>query len=86
MTDYIKENKIRWTEIVKQEYVGKTHWVSTVKLPSAYDGMNLGKYETMIKGYKDEWLDYTKRCETLEEAKIQHEEAKIYVMKLEESK
>ena len=71
------------SEIVKQEYVGKTHWVSTVKLPSAYDGLNLGKYETVIQGYKGEWLDYTKRCETLDEARDNHEEAKLYVLNLE---
>jgi len=53
------------TLVVKQEYVGNLHWVSTVKLGNAYDGMNLGKYETMITGYKGEWLDYQKRCETL---------------------
>jgi len=72
--------------IVKQEYVGKMFWVSTVKLPSAYDDMNLGKYETMIQGYKGEWLDYQERCDTLKEAKIQHKEAKLHVMKLEELK
>ena len=79
-------SKLRGTELVKQEYVGKMHWVSTVKLPSAYDDMKLGKYETMIQGYKGEWLDYNKRCETLEEAKIQHQEAKLYAMKLEAKK
>ena len=79
-------SKLRGEEIVKQEYVGVMHFVSTVKLGTAYDDMNLGKFETMIQGYKGEWLDYQKRCETLEEAKIQHQEAKLYAMKLEESK
>jgi len=74
---------IRSSLVVKQEYVGNLHWVSTVQLPNAYDGMKLGKYETMITGYKGEWLDYQKRCETLDEAKKQHEEAKLYAMKLE---
>jgi len=83
MTDTV--NKLRG-KIVKQEYVGKTHWVSTVKLPSAYDDMKLGNYETMIQGYKGEWLDYQERCDTLKEAEIQHEKAKIYCLKLEESK
>ena len=69
--------------VVKQEYVGNLHWVSTVRLPNAYDGMKLGKYETMITGYKGEWLDYQKRCETLDEAKKQHEEAVLYAIKLE---
>ena len=27
---------------VKQEFVGVTHWVSTMKLPSAYDDLDLG--------------------------------------------
>jgi len=84
MTDIV--SKLRGDKIVKQEYVGKTHWVSTVKLPSAYDDMKLGHYETMIQGYKGEWLDYQERCDTLKEAKIQHEEAKLYCLKLEESK
>ena len=76
------------TLIVKQEYVGNLHWVSTVRLPTAYDdhstiGFGVGKYETMITGYKGEWLDYQKRCETLDEAKKQHKEAVLYAIKLE---
>ena len=74
---------IRSSLVVKQEYVGNLHWVSTVRLPNAYDGMKLGKYETMITGYKGEWLDYQKRCETLDEAKKQHKEAVLYAIKLE---
>ena len=69
--------------VVKQEYVGNLHWVSTVRLPNAYDGMKLGKYETMITGYIGEWHDYQKRCETLDEAKKQHKEAVLYAIKLE---
>lgn len=80
MTNF--DSKLRGSEMVKQEYVGATHWVSTVKLPSAYDDMELGKFETMIQGYKGEWLDYQKRCNTLDEAKIQHEEAKLYALSL----
>ena len=71
--------------IVKQEHVGKT-WVSTVKLPKAYKfdkKYPLGKYETMILD-EGEWLDYQERCDTLREAKIQHQKALLYVM--EESK
>ena len=75
---------IRSSSVVKQEYVGKLHWVSTVKLPSAYDDMKLGKYETMITGYKGEWLDYTKRCDTWDQALVQHKEAKRYALALEE--
>ena len=32
--------------VVKQEFVGTTHWISTVQLPSAYDDLDLGKFET----------------------------------------
>ena len=45
-----------------------TYEISTVALGKAYEGMNLGKYETMIRTYKDEWLDYTSRYDTEEEA------------------
>ena len=69
--------------VVKQEFVGVTHWISTVQLPSAYDGLDLGKFETMIQGYKGEWLDYTKRCDTWDQALVQHEEAKKYALALE---
>ena len=69
-----------------QEYVGVWHWVSTVKLPSAYDGLNSERqqtYETMIQGYKGEWLDYQTRCETWVQALKQHEKAKEIALELE---
>ena len=66
-----------------QEYVGVWHWVSTVKLPSAYDGLNLGTYEKMIQGYKGEWLDYQVRCETWVQALKQHEKAKEFALESE---
>ena len=69
-----------------QEYVGLWHWVSTVKLPSAYDGLNSERqqtYETMIQGYKGEWLDYQTRCETWVQALKQHEKAKEFALELE---
>jgi len=69
-----------------QEYVGVWHWVSTVKLPSAYDGLNSERqqtYETMIQGYKGEWLDYQTRCETWVQALKQHEKAKEFALELE---
>ena len=56
-----------------------TYEVSTVALGEAYDGMNLGKYETMIRAYKDEWLDYTSRYDTEEEAIEGHIEAIRYI-------
>ena len=39
----------------------------------------LGKYETMIT-YNGKWLDYQERCDTLKQAKIQHQEALLWVM------
>ena len=39
----------------------------------------LGKYETMIT-YNGKWLDYQERCDTLQQAKIQHQEALLWVM------
>ena len=68
-----------------QEYVGVWHWVSTVKLPSDYDGLNSERqqtYETMIQGYKGEWLDYQTRCETWVQALKQHEKAKEFALEL----
>ena len=56
--------------------------VSTVSLPEAYDGMKLGAFETMIRAYKNEWLDYTSRYETEEEAIAGHIEAIRYVEEL----
>ena len=78
------KSKYRPSEIVKQEYVGKTHYVTTVKLGGAYDGTEQeGWYETMIQGYKGEWLDYQKRCRTLDEARDNHQEAKLYALNIE---
>ena len=56
-----------------------TYEISTVALGKAYEGMNLGKYETMIRTYKDEWLDYTSRYDTEEEAIEGHIEAIRYI-------
>ena len=64
--------------IVQQENVGN-YFVSTVRLP--YDMIeHLGySYETMIK-LDDEWTDYQVRCDTIEEANAQHNNAKQWVM------
>jgi hypothetical protein len=64
--------------IVQQENVGN-YFVSTVRLP--YDMIEyLGySYETMIK-LDDEWTDYQVRCDTIEEANAQHNNAKQWVM------
>ena len=56
--------------------------VSTVELPSAYDGLKLGVYETMIRGYKDDWLDFEKRSNTHEQAIRDHNEGIKFVLKL----
>ena len=48
--------------------------VSTVRLPGAYDDMNVGKFETMIED-KEGFLDYQVRSEDIEEAVYQHGEA-----------
>ena len=57
-----------------------TYEVCTDKLPEAYDGMNLGNYETMIQAYKGEWLNYTMRYDTEDEAIKGHIEAIQYVI------
>ena len=64
--------------IVQQENVGN-YFVSTVRLP--YDMIEyLGySYESMIK-LDDEWTDYQVRCDTIEEANAQHNNAKQWVM------
>lgn len=62
--------------ILKQEDVGRC-WVSTVRLPEGYEGMNLGNYETMIK-FRGEWMDYQERYDTKEEAEIGHIKAVAY--------
>ena len=56
--------------------------ISTVNLPSSYDGMKLGSFETMIQGYKGEWEDYSERYDTEEEAVKGHVRAIQYVMGL----
>ena len=64
--------------IVQQEHVGN-YFISTVRLP--YDMIEtLGySYETMIK-LDDEWIDYQVRCDTIEEANAQHNNAKQWVI------
>ena len=73
------------SRIVKQENFGQ-YFISTVRLPEAYrfelegrKSWTLGKYETMIS-LNGEWLDYQERCDTLKQAKIQHQEALLWVM------
>ena len=56
-----------------------TYEVSTVALPSGYPESDLGSYETMIRTYIDEWLDYTSRYDTEEEAIEGHIEAIRYI-------
>ena len=56
-----------------------TYQISTVELPSGYPEAKLGSYETMIEGYKGEWLDYSSRYETEEEAIAGHIEAIRYI-------
>ena len=53
--------------------------ISTVELPEGYSESELGSYETMIQTYKDEWMDYQKRYNTMEEAIAGHLEAIEYV-------
>ena len=61
-----------------------TYEVSTVALPEGYSESELGAYETMIRSYKDEWLDYQSRYDTEEEAIVGHIEAIRYVKGLHE--
>ena len=56
--------------------------VSTVELPDGYSQSKLGSYETMIQGYKGEWLDFQKRSNTHEEAVADHNEGIRFVLKL----
>ena len=60
--------------------------VSTVELPEGYSQSELGSYETMIMGYKGEWLDYQTRCNTLNEAAQDHITAIQFVKDLYEEK
>ena len=50
---------------------GNEFHISTVLLPYE-DFRGIVEYETMITK-NDEWLDYQERCDTLNEAKEQHE-------------
>ena len=59
-----------------------TYQISTVELPEGYSQSEMGAYETMIQGYKGEWLDYQKRYNTEEEAIAGHIEAITYVDQL----
>ena len=59
-----------------------TYEISTVSLPEGYSQSDLGAYETMIRAYKDDWLDYQKRYNTEEEAIAGHIEAITYVDQL----
>ena len=65
---------------MKTELYG--HEVSTVELPDGYSQSELGAYETMIQGYKREWLDFQKRSNTHEEAIADHNEGIRFVLKL----
>ena len=56
--------------------------ISTVELPEGYSESELGSYETMIRTYKDEWMDYQRRYNTMEEAIAGHLEAIQYVTTL----
>ena len=56
--------------------------VSTVELPEGYSESELGSYETMIQTYKDEWMEYCKRYDTMEDAIAGHIEAIRYVTTL----
>jgi len=68
--------------IVQQENVGD-YFISTVRLP--HDMIELGySYETMIR-VDDEWTDYQVRCNTIEEARIEHNNAKQWVMRCDVS-
>jgi hypothetical protein len=65
---------------MKTELYG--HEISTVELPEGYSQSELGSYETMIQGYKGEWLDFQKRSNTHEEAVADHNEGIRFVLKL----
>ena len=56
--------------------------VSTVELPEGYSESELGSYETMIQTYKGEWMEYSKRYDTMEDAIAGHIEAIQYVTTL----
>ena len=59
-----------------------TYEISTVSLPEGYAESRLGAYETMIRSYKNDWLDYQERYNTEEEAISGHIQAIAYVDQL----
>ena len=46
--------------------------VSTVALPEGYSQSELGAYETMIQGYKGEWMEFQERSNTISDALKDH--------------
>ena len=52
-----------------------TYQISTVELPEGYSQSDMGAYETMIQGYKGEWLDFQMRDNTIQGALRSHMEA-----------
>ena len=52
--------------------------ISTVSLGEAYEGLNLGKYETMVYDLdKKDWVEeYTERHDTEKEARSYHKKTK----------
>ncbi len=70
--------------IVQQEHVGN-YFISTVRIPHDMIETLGYSYETMIK-LDDEWIDsygrkHQVRCDTIEQAKDQHNNAKEWVTK-----
>ena len=66
----------QYSERIKLDKLGD-YKVSTVLLKNTLT--ECGNYETMIM-YKEEFLDYQERCDTLDEAYDQHEQGITYVM------
>ena len=66
----------QYSERIKLDKLGD-YKVSTVLLKNTLT--KYGNYETMIM-YKEEFLDYQERCDTLGQAHMQHENAITYVM------
>jgi len=58
--------------------------VSTVELPKGYMEAKIGSFETMVMGYKGEWLDYQERYHTLIDAVNGHCKAITFVKELYE--
>lgn len=64
--------------IVQQDYIDN-YFISTVRLrEDMIEGIGYS-YETMIK-LDDGWTDYQVRCNTIEEARIQHNAARQWVI------